>query len=56
MFENLQPGKDYKIIGQLKNTDRIMKDSFWVGVYPGMSSDTMKFIASMIKEFVSNYA
>ena len=26
----------YRIVGNLENTDRIMRDTFWVGVYPGM--------------------
>lgn len=29
-------GKGYRVIGSLENTNRIMKDTFWVGVYPGI--------------------
>ena len=35
-FQNLREGVDYRIAGSLDTTDRIMNNSFWVGVYPGM--------------------
>ncbi|PKL92474.1 MAG: lipopolysaccharide biosynthesis protein RfbH [Candidatus Goldiibacteriota bacterium HGW-Goldbacteria-1] len=39
--------KGYKTAGRLENTDRIMNDTFWIGVYPGM---TDKMLNVMIKE------
>ncbi len=42
----------YRISGDLKNTDRIMKDTFWVGVYPGMTDDRLSYMARIIKEAV----
>lgn len=45
-------GKGYRIIGDLKNTDRIMKDTFWVGVYPGMTDEMIDYIAKVIKEAI----
>ena len=39
-FDELRNRKEgYRIVGTLKNTDRIMKDTFWVGVYPGMTEE-----------------
>ena len=32
-------GEGYRIVGTLENTDRIMNDTFWVGVYPGMTDE-----------------
>ena len=53
LFADLKLGVDYKISGELKNTDKIMKDSFWVGVYPGMSDEKIEYIIKVIKEFIS---
>ena len=43
-------GKGYRIVGDLKNTDRIMNDTFWVGVYPGMTDEMIDYMAQTIKE------
>ena len=43
----------YRVIGDLENTERIMKDTFWVGVYPGMTDDMIDYMAQVIKEAVS---
>ena len=53
LFAELKLGVDYKISGELKNTDKIMNDSFWVGVYPGMSDEKIEYIIKAIKEFIS---
>ncbi len=52
-FESLKIDKDYRVVGDLKNTDKIMNDSFWVGVYPGMSEKSIEFIIKTIKEFIT---
>lgn len=45
-------GKGYRVVGSLENTDRIMKDTFWVGVYPGMTDEKIDYMAKIIKEAV----
>ncbi len=52
LFADLQVGKDYRVVGELKNTDKIMNDSFWIGVYPGMSAEKIKYIIDIIVGFV----
>ena len=42
----------YKIIGELKNTDIIMNQSFWLGVYPGMTKPMLKYIIADIRNFI----
>lgn len=42
-------GEGYRIAGELANTDRIMRDSFWVGVYPGMTDEIINYMAETIK-------
>ena len=43
-------GKGYRIVGTLENTDRIMRDTFWVGVYPGMTDEKIDYMAKVIRE------
>ena len=43
-------GEGYRVVGELKNTDRIMKDTFWIGVYPGMTDEMLAFMAKTVKE------
>lgn len=45
-------GEGYRVVGELENTDRIMNDTFWVGVYPGMSDEMIDYMAQVIKEAV----
>ncbi|MFH1715554.1 MAG: lipopolysaccharide biosynthesis protein RfbH [Elusimicrobiota bacterium] len=52
VFDDLIEGKDYRIAGGLKNTDKIMYDSFWFGVYPGMKEEALDYIIEVLKEFV----
>lgn len=42
----------YRVVGTLENTDRIMKDAFWVGVYPGMTDEMIDYMAKVIIEAV----
>jgi CDP-6-deoxy-D-xylo-4-hexulose-3-dehydrase len=44
-------GRAYRISGELKNTDRIMNDAFWIGVYPGLTENMLEFAVSKIEEF-----
>ena len=45
-------GKGYRVVGDLAVTDRIMKDTFWLGVYPGMIDEKIDYMAKVIKEAV----
>ena len=45
-------GTGYRIVGNLENTDRIMRDSFWVGVYPGMSDEMIDYMVKTMKDAV----
>lgn len=51
--EMRKDGKGYRVIGDLANTDRIMNDTFWVGVYPGMTDEKLMYMAKIIKEAVN---
>ena len=43
-------GEGYRVSGTLENTDRIMADTFWVGVYPGMTDEMIDYMAKTIRE------
>ena len=45
-------GEGYRVVGTLENTDRIMRDTFWVGVYPGMTDEMIDYMAMTIAEAV----
>ena len=40
----------YKVIGNLENTNRIMNDTFWIGVYPGMTNEELDYMIKCIKQ------
>ncbi len=46
--EMRESGEGFRVVGSLENTDRIMADSFWVGVYPGMTDEKLDFMARTI--------
>jgi CDP-6-deoxy-D-xylo-4-hexulose-3-dehydrase len=50
-YDELKEGVDYRIVGDLKNTDKIMNDSFWVGLYPGMGQEKLQYMIQSINQF-----
>ena len=50
--EMRRSGEGYRVVGGLTNTDRIMRDTFWVGVYPGMTDEMTDYMAQCIREKV----
>ena len=44
-------GRNYRISGGLDNADRIMNDTFWIGVYPGLDETMLEYAASSIEQF-----
>ncbi|EHP5841698.1 lipopolysaccharide biosynthesis protein RfbH [Campylobacter lari] len=50
-FDVLEKDKDYRVVGNLEVTEKIMNDSFWIGVYPGMSEEMIEYMICKIQEF-----
>lgn len=48
--EMRKTGTGYRVAGSLETTDRIMNDTFWVGVYPGMTDEMIDYMAKVLKE------
>lgn len=46
-------GRGYRVVGNLENTDRIMRDTFWVGVYPGLTEEMIDYMAESIADACS---
>lgn len=54
-FETLQENVDYRVIGDLINTDKIMNNYFWIGVYPGMTTEELDYMCDCICEFCNQH-
>jgi CDP-6-deoxy-D-xylo-4-hexulose-3-dehydrase len=52
--EMRKSNKGYRMAAELKNTDTIMNDTFWIGVYPGINTDMNEYIINKIKYFVQD--
>jgi CDP-4-dehydro-6-deoxyglucose reductase, E1 len=46
-------GYEYRVVGELTNTDFVMNQVFWIGVYPGLTEPMLDFIAKTASEFVN---
>ncbi len=51
-FDQIRNTNNYRVVGDLNNTDLIMSNTFWVGVYPGMSDEMIDYMAKIIIESV----
>lgn len=52
-FDQLRETDAYRVVGNLETTDFIMNNTFWVGVYPGMTDEKIDYIVQIIREAVS---
>ena len=50
--EMRESGEGYRVVGELENTEKIMENTFWIGVYPGMTDEKIDYMINKIKEFV----
>jgi CDP-4-dehydro-6-deoxyglucose reductase, E1 len=44
--------RGFSVVGDLRNTDRIMNNTFWIGVYPGLTTEHLDYMIRMIRDFV----
>lgn len=52
-FDNMRKdGRGYRVVGNLENTDIVMENTFWIGVYPGMTEDNIDYMANKIIEVI----
>jgi len=43
---------EHRVIGDLKNTNLIMTNTFWLGVYPGLTKEMLDYVVSVVHDFV----
>lgn len=53
-FDQIRGTAAYRVAGDLRNTDTVMNDTFWVGVYPGMTDAMIDYMAQVIAEAVQH--
>lgn len=44
-------GRNYRVSGELTNTDRVMNDTFWIGVFPGLTREMLDYAVTKLEEF-----
>jgi CDP-6-deoxy-D-xylo-4-hexulose-3-dehydrase len=49
--EMRKSGEGYRVVGELKNTDFVMNNGFWIGVYPGMKPEMLNWMIKSFREF-----
>ncbi len=42
---------NYRVFGELKNTDKAMNDTFWIGVWPGIGEKEIEYIIKIMNKF-----
>ena len=45
-------GRTYRVSGELTNTDNIMNNTFWIGVYPGLNEEILSFVVEKLEAFL----
>ena len=46
---------DFKVVGSLENTDKVMNNLFWIGVYPGITREKMRYVLKIFEEFFKEF-
>ncbi len=49
-------GVEHRVVGSLENTDFIMNNTFWLGVYPGINNEMISYMEKSIRELVTTYS
>ena len=47
----LYQGLNYRVVGELKNTDKVMQSAFWMGLFPGLTEEMLEYVVTTIKGF-----
>lgn len=47
--------RNYRVSGDLENTDRIMNNTFWVGIFPGLTEEMLEYMVQKIETFFGGH-
>jgi CDP-6-deoxy-D-xylo-4-hexulose-3-dehydrase len=47
----LYQGLNYRVVGELKNTDKVMQSAFWMGLFPGLTEEMLMYVLSTIWDY-----
>jgi CDP-4-dehydro-6-deoxyglucose reductase, E1 len=50
-FQNIS----YRVVGNLENTDLIMNNTFWIGVFPGLTQEMLQYVVEEFKNFINTF-
>lgn len=50
--EMRKTGEGYRVVGELDNTEKIMRDTFWIGVYPGMTEEKIDYMVKIVHDAI----
>ncbi|EAA24619.1 CDP-4-dehydro-6-deoxy-D-glucose 3-dehydratase [Fusobacterium vincentii ATCC 49256] len=50
-FDEIRGTDAYRVISDLENSNRILNDTFWIGVYPGMTKEKLDYMVKVIKKY-----
>jgi NDP-hexose-3,4-dehydratase len=45
--------REYRVVGDLRNSDIVTEQTFWVGVYPALTEEMIDYVAASVREFVA---
>jgi CDP-6-deoxy-D-xylo-4-hexulose-3-dehydrase len=45
---------EYRVIGDLKHTDQVMNEAFWIGVWPGITEEMIAYMVERIRELINS--
>ena len=45
-------GQTYKVSGKLENTEKILFDTFWLGVFPGSDNQMLDYVVDSVSEYI----
>ena len=50
-FDDIRETNSYRVVSDLENSNRILNDTFWIGVYPGMTTEILDYMIKIIKKY-----